>query len=400
MAFSPLSVIYFMAFSHAALMAVILFKSAWEQQGLSKPPGIILAVLLSVMAYKLLEAGLIQSGLFRYVPHLIDWLSGVALLIGPLFLAYVRRMAGLAVWSKGKWVLQLLPFLVLFAFQLPDLILPAAQKVTRIASYKGANSSAPLPLQWVFLLLSIKLHLATYLGVAWRQLNTAAVEVMDTRADDAIYCLRWQKKLCLMLMVLEVFWLVLFLSQQFFGLGTLAVVSDYWLLLMSAIVLMMGYWGLQKPHLVLEGIASAEVTSASLQKPLVETGSSDKYNHSILDEDTAYVMAEEIKRVLNSQQLYLDSNLNLTTFSEQLGIRKHLVSQVINQTMDSTFFQLINQHRVNHARMLIEDAKSQFTLERIASESGFNNRVTFNKAFKEVEGCSPSVYRKTLKMAS
>ena len=187
----------------------------------------------------------------------------------------------------------------------------------------------------------------------------------------------------------------------------------------------MGYWGLQKPHLVLTGQLSAQqfetgsspsqtfsqqVSSEELAQGdgIAQTDTStpadhqvkEKYNHSTLDDGTAGAISEAIDAALSGDQLFLDAGLNLTTFATHLGIRKHLVSQVINQTMNSSFFQLINHHRVAYAKLLIDAAQQQFTLERIAVESGFNNRVTFNKAFKEVEGCSPSVYRKTLKMAS
>lgn len=402
MSFTPLSVIYFVAFSHAALMVAILLKGSRAVKGSVQPPGLILSMLLFVMAYKLLEAGLIQSGLYRHVPHLIDWLAGVALLIGPLFLAYVRRMAGAPVWSKSLWLLHLSPYILLFCFQLPDLLVTAEQKVARISTYQTAPSASALPWRWVFLLLAIKAHLATYLWHAWRRLKLMQLVALQTRADDAIYSVQWQRRLCLMLVALETLWVLLFLGQQFLGWGTLSAVSDYWLLLMSGIVLMMGYWGLQKPQLMLESLPSVDESSVEISRePEAESVlttaavKQDQYNHSVLAPDTAFLLSQEIKKSFEQEHVYLDSTLNLSSLSEHLGIRKHLVSQVINQTMNSSFFQIVNGHRVAHAKALIDDVSKQFTLERIAAESGFNNRVTFNKAFKEVEGCSPSVYRKS-----
>lgn len=402
---SPIAVIYFVAFSHAALMVAILVKNGWHAD-VKRPPGLLLSLLLAVMAYKLLEAGLIQSGGFRTVPHLIDLVPGVALLIGPLFLAYVQRMAGDAPWG-GLWLLHLAPFVLLLAFQLPGMWLSGAEKVARISTYTSAEQVGALPWRWVLLLLAMKAHLATYLWRSWRCLSDSADDVLATRADDALACVRWQHKLCLMLMGLELFWVVLFLGQQWFAWGTLSAVSDYWLLLMAVIVLLMGYWGLQKPHLIIEGVSfeqagskQNEVKTESPTGKTLQEVPEQKYNHSLLDDDTAAVMADSINQTLDESQLYLDSDLNLTLLSEHLGIRKHLVSQVINQTMGTTFFQLINGKRVAHAKAMIDDGRHAFTLERIAIESGFNNRVTFNKAFKDVAGCSPSVYRKSLKMAS
>jgi AraC-like DNA-binding protein len=394
MSLSFLGLVYFIAFAQAMMMVAILLKNSESHQ-----PGRILAWLLVIMAYKLFEGGVLNSDLYRYVPHLIDWMAGVALLIGPLFYAYVHRMSGHAAWSTSKWLLNLAPFLVLFSFQLPDLWVPAAQKIVQIEFYQTNQPTGTIPLQFVALLVAIKFHLGVYLWGSWQMLAKAETHAENQTADDAYLCLLWQKKLCLMLIALETTWVVLFLGQQFWGLTTLNAVSDYWLLLMSAVVLLMGYWGLQKPHLMLEAIDQVDDKSAVAKANTVNEAD-DKYKNSVLDEATSQMIADEIYQSMTQDQLYLESTLNLSMLSEHLGIRKHLVSQVINQTLNTTFFKLINSYRVKHAKFLMGDVNCAFTLERIAVESGFNNRVTFNKAFKEEEGNSPSIYRKTLKLAS
>lgn len=81
-------------------------------------------------------------------------------------------------------------------------------------------------------------------------------------------------------------------------------------------------------------------------------------------------------------------------------MKSHTVSQVINQYMGSNFYKLVNTHRVQHAIDMIDDPGQHFPLERIAIESGFSNRVTFNKAFKASLDMTPSQYRTRKKHAS
>ena len=102
---------------------------------------------------------------------------------------------------------------------------------------------------------------------------------------------------------------------------------------------------------------------------------------------------------LQTQQLYLDDKLTLTSLAEALELKPHMISQVINQTMQTSFYKLINSYRVEYAITLIEQKGTSWSIERIAFESGFGNRVTFNNAFKTLKGCSPSVFKKNLKLA-
>ncbi len=77
-----------------------------------------------------------------------------------------------------------------------------------------------------------------------------------------------------------------------------------------------------------------------------------------------------------------------------MELKPHLVSQVINQTMQTTFYKLVNKFRVEYAVSLIEGGNTGWSIERIAFESGFGNRVTFNNAFKAMKGCTTSEFKR------
>ncbi len=420
MQLSLLSFIYFVAFSHSLLLIAILLR----RSELGKP-GILLAGLLMVLAYKQLEGGIEYSSLYQQLPHLLNWLPGSVLFMGPLFLAYVQRMAGQKAWSLLQWCKHLLPGILVVSLVLPKLFVAAQTKIDAVEAARAFEGIASYPWYVITLLISWKIHLAGYLYTAWIHLRDLEHSAEHQRSDDSQYCIGWQKKLCLALMLLEATWVALFVSEQYAGFVLLNQVGQSWLLLMSVIILLMGYWGLQHPQLILEPLVFDSPQNAAIETNITvakrhsepapdimaraqddfiqqQTERSDsnviKYANTAMDQSTALAIAQSIKECFENLQLHLNSNLKLSELADAIGIRTHLVSQVINETLDTTFFKLVNSYRVEHAKQMLHQGVS-FTLEQIAVESGFNNRVTFNKAFKELEGVSPSLYRKELSAA-
>ncbi|MEO1714227.1 MAG: helix-turn-helix domain-containing protein, partial [Bacteroidota bacterium] len=74
------------------------------------------------------------------------------------------------------------------------------------------------------------------------------------------------------------------------------------------------------------------------------------------------------------------------------------VSQAINQGLDCSFIDFVNQYRVQAFKERVEKGEaSHLSLLGLALESGFNSKSTFNRVFKKLEGISPSEYQKGLK---
>jgi len=69
----------------------------------------------------------------------------------------------------------------------------------------------------------------------------------------------------------------------------------------------------------------------------------------------------------------------------------------LQKVHNQNFATFINHHRIQYARHLIESAPGYpLKLDLIASESGFNNRQTFYKAFQLITGVTPGQYHKGL----
>jgi len=64
------------------------------------------------------------------------------------------------------------------------------------------------------------------------------------------------------------------------------------------------------------------------------------------------------------------------------------------------FFNLINKFRIEEAREILRnDINKNLNIIDVAYDVGFNNKVTFNKAFKEETSLTPTQYIKSLRTA-
>lgn len=128
-------------------------------------------------------------------------------------------------------------------------------------------------------------------------------------------------------------------------------------------------------------------------RPISEMLPFIKYGKTGLTEDFSAELKEKLLLIMEKDRPYLDSNIRLQDIADLLDISRHHASQVINVHYSVNFFDFINQYRVREAERLLTSTKSQLSITDIAFKSGFNNRISFYKAFKKITGITPSEYR-------
>ena len=117
-----------------------------------------------------------------------------------------------------------------------------------------------------------------------------------------------------------------------------------------------------------------------------------KYGRSALDAPARSRIQRKLQEAMEGQLLYRDSQLSLGSLCRHLGESPHYVSQVINQDLATTFHDLINRHRIEEAKAILVSHPARTILE-IALEIGFNSKSTFNSAFRQHAGTTPSEFR-------
>ncbi|NAY92171.1 helix-turn-helix domain-containing protein [Muricauda sp. JGD-17] len=131
-------------------------------------------------------------------------------------------------------------------------------------------------------------------------------------------------------------------------------------------------------------------------KPIASVIPFIKYKKTGLSENYSKELKENLLDLMVREKPYLNRELRLDDLADALGTARHHTSQVINEHFQNNFFDFINLYRVEEAIRLLEAKKNQMNLAEIGFLSGFNNTVSFNKAFKRHTGTTPSLYRKEL----
>jgi AraC-like DNA-binding protein len=118
-------------------------------------------------------------------------------------------------------------------------------------------------------------------------------------------------------------------------------------------------------------------------------------NNPLLTSETIGEVTTTLIKVMETDKIYLDPALNLSVLSKATGIAQKTISAVLNQHLQKSFNEFVNQYRVNEFKArILQPEMNNLTIAGIALECGFNSQATFQRTFKELTGQSPSEYRK------
>jgi YesN/AraC family two-component response regulator len=93
----------------------------------------------------------------------------------------------------------------------------------------------------------------------------------------------------------------------------------------------------------------------------------------------------------------MDNLASLSEFAKKIGESPHHVSQVMNEKLNKSFFELLASYRIDEAKKILSgDKKGKITVEEISEMVGYNSKTAFNNAFKKLSGKTPSEFRKSV----
>jgi AraC-like DNA-binding protein len=122
-----------------------------------------------------------------------------------------------------------------------------------------------------------------------------------------------------------------------------------------------------------------------------------KYQKSSLSEEYKQAILSKILKLFETEKYYLDSLVSLPSLSKKIGEAQHHVSQVINELLNQSFFEMIAFYRIEEAKKILKSPQHQnLTIEELAEIVGYNSKSAFNKAFKKHTGLTPSQFRDTI----
>lgn len=124
-------------------------------------------------------------------------------------------------------------------------------------------------------------------------------------------------------------------------------------------------------------------------------------NEEITDDDittdvSSQKLYNEIVQLFNKDKPYLDSGFSTSRLADLLDSNVSYVSKAINSNSGLNFNSFLNKYRIEYLKEMLKDEEecNRYKITYLYMQAGFTNQSTFNKAFKQVEGITPSQYMK------
>lgn len=317
-----------------------------------------------------------------YFPFFNVIYPAAAYLIGPFLLFYMDGLATKPLFRSYRW-LHYLPAALVLVLLLPAYLQPLS--VLQTAMQERQLIVAPLHrwgMTWLvspaFIITHLLLYAGAVLGYGQRILQSSNMHKGGLAATR------------------------IRLVQSFFILYTLAFVSYYFLVHMA-------FFRIEHDYLISVVMAAAIYGIGYREYHLAGSKIDDgparpaaaKYSSSSLTSKALIAIAGSLEEHMEHHRPYHNNELRLNDLAEALGISPHHLSQVINEHYSKTFNQFVNEYRIEEAKKLLaSDLHRQTYIIEIAYQVGFNNKTTFNQAFKSQTGMSPSKWRNTVAMGS
>jgi AraC-like DNA-binding protein len=117
-----------------------------------------------------------------------------------------------------------------------------------------------------------------------------------------------------------------------------------------------------------------------------------KYKSSSVTPEQQQKLLLQLKEIMTAQKPFLKPSFSLPDLADQMHVTVHQLSQVINEGLAKSFFEMTAEYRIEEAKILLKE-KANIKIEEIAEQVGYNSKSSFNTAFKKITGKTPSEWR-------
>ncbi|MBL0939393.1 MAG: AraC family transcriptional regulator [Gemmatimonadaceae bacterium] len=326
-----------------------------------RPANTLLAGLVLVVALRLVPYIIGYAGFYDAYPWLSFAPFDIPLALGPLLWLYVVRLTtgGL----PRHWVRHLTPAAVHFAFLLIVFVGFTVPQKDRIDA---------IIMRWLGPVITTGslAGIALYSAAALRQYRRYQHWLDDEYSNREQYRLAWLRGVILLFAITGALWLAFSITHWFIvPLNYFDQFPLYlWLAGLSYVLGLLAWRG-----------------TAVDYPPITETV-------AVPDPTDWQAIGESILARIEQEAHWQDAALTLPLLARRLDVSPTRLSRALNQGLGINFNTCINRMRVHAvaARLAAGDGRD---LLQIAFEAGFNSKPSFQRAFREYRGESPSAYR-------
>lgn len=320
----------------------------------------------------------IQSrSFFMQYPHIFGLASVMVTMFFPLLYIYIKSYLLKFKWSIAGVVVHLIPMLVYFISLSPFIFSSTA---TKIEYFRTGVPEFVNTVDNVFNIVVIAQGIF-YTLISMQMLQGYTISQNKKFKQHQTFVINWLK-----------YFLVAYVFLWAIG-ATGAVLSamrfpvpfdlfNFFYLGLTILTLNLGYFALKRPGIFINKIIPATKTNNDLS--VLE---------AINSNEEVWKDVQLMLDYMENEKAYLNQELSMQNLVEGIGLTKHRISEILNSTLDKTFYDMVNEYRVVEAIRLIGEGKHKdYTLNHLAEISGFNSKATFYRSFKKITDKTPTEF--------
>ena len=118
------------------------------------------------------------------------------------------------------------------------------------------------------------------------------------------------------------------------------------------------------------------------------------FTNSTLEKDIYNEYSFNIQKLFETELIFLNHDLNITYVANRLNLSTTQISMAIKLKRQQSFPEFVNSYRLQYIKNQLSNNPDwkKYTIDALAFEAGFGNRLTLHSACKKIHGLTASQY--------
>jgi len=360
-------------------VSYFLIKKSWK----SNMPNLFMGLFILGMSLTMLEGWLNYTGLIFKILSITNFAEPLNFVLAPLIYLFV--ISQFKNFKKEKQWLHFLPFLFwlgycIFFFIQPDVVkynsnIDVMQVDIPFININYFISQDPL---------GIRTYVNQLTGLSFIIYNALTLKILINKARSLGQTL-WNTTNKTLIAIRNAQYHFLIVIIIFIAVKLLfgnSDVGDYFIYLYITLMLFM------TTVQIMNSSSYFNEVSTFLEGPIL------KYQKSSLASEEKEIILTAIVDLMENEKYFKSSTASLTSLAKSINQSSHHVSQVINEKLNQSFFEMLATYRVEEAKDILKtELGKKLTIEEVAERVGYNSKSAFNTAFKKYTSQTPSEFR-------
>ncbi len=354
----------------------------------------ILAILFLTICYQLgVNYVMLSDYKFKF-PHLIGTSGPLSFIYGPLLFFFIKNYISKNHKFKPKYLLHFIPFIVNHIYNFFNFYFHSGEQ--KIIDFNEIIVGKPDVDISIFLILR---SLSPLIYCIWSinilKVHRKNIKKLYSFTSDKLK-LEWLWYLTWSMLLVGLSALILNGIIVFHDVADWIQLRLILMVIGSIWVFSLGFYSIRKTPFYrsfhVEGLDTLEIENNKIK--------GEKYEKTRLKEDEIPRLKKKLLDYLEESKPFLNQNLSIGELAEMIDVHAYQLSQLINDKLGKSFFELINSYRVKEVKKRFFDPENKnYTLLGIALDCGFNSKASFNRIFKQLTNQTPTEYIKSKKAA-